>query len=174
MADSSDVPAATDASAGGASGAALGLPTVPTVEAVDHVGVAVPDLEAAIAFHVHVLGLELRHRERNEEQRVEEAMLAAPGAAPGQTAVQLLAPLGEDSPIAKFLNRAGPGLQQLAYRVSDVEAAAAALRGRGLRVLYETARTGTGGSMVNFVHPADCGGVLVEIVQSRAGAAPSV
>ena len=135
---------------------------LPGLLAVDHVGIAVADLDAAVDFHVRVLGLACVHREVNADQHVEEAMLAAPD---GSTRVQLLAPTGPESAIARFLDRSGPGLQQLAYRVADVEAAAAALRGRGLRVLYGSARRGTAGSLVNFVHPGDCGGVLVELVQ---------
>lgn len=136
---------------------------LPGVVAVDHVGLAVPDLDAAIRFHETVLGLRCVHRETNPEQQVEEAMLAGPE--PGGARVQLLAPTGPDSVIARFLDRNGPGLQQLAYRVLDVRAAAAALRARDLRVLYDEPRRGTAGSLVNFVHPGDCGGVLVELVQ---------
>lgn len=139
------------------------LPGVlPGLLAVDHVGIAVADLDAAIHFHVRVLGLVCVHREVNTDQQVEEAMLAGPD---GSTRVQLIAPTGPGSVIARFLDRSGPGLQQLAYRVADVEAAAAALRERGLRVLYDSPRRGTAGSLVNFVHPGDCGGVLVELVQ---------
>lgn len=133
--------------------------------AIDHVGLAVPDLDAAIAFHTQVLGLELRHREVNHEQGVAEAMLSAPGADDRAAQVQLIAPLDGTSPIARFLDRSGPGLQQLAYRVADVDAAAAQLRGRGLRLLYDRAKPGTRGSRINFVHPSDAGGVLVELVE---------
>ncbi|GGP46457.1 methylmalonyl-CoA epimerase [Saccharothrix coeruleofusca] len=138
------------------------------VTAVDHVGIAVPDLDAAIAFHVEHFGLEVAHEEVNEEQGVREAMLRAPGDPEG-TAIQLLAPLTPESTIAKFIGRSGPGLQQLAYRVSDVEAAAEALRAKGLRLLYQSPRRGTAGSRVNFVHPKDAGGVLVELVEPAAG-----
>ena len=79
--------------------------------------------------------------------------------------IQLLAPLGPDTPIGKFLNTRGPGIQQLALRVSDVELVAAQIRAQGIRMLYDTARVGTAGSLVNFAHPADCGGVLIEFVQ---------
>jgi methylmalonyl-CoA/ethylmalonyl-CoA epimerase len=127
----------------------------PFITAVDHVGIAVPDLDAAIAFHREHFGLEVAHEETNEEQGVREAMLRAPGDAGDGTAVQLLAPLGPESTIAKFIGRSGPGLQQLAYRVSDVDAAASALRAKGLRLLYESARRGTSNSRVNFVHPKD-------------------
>ncbi|MEV8441318.1 methylmalonyl-CoA epimerase [Actinosynnema sp. NPDC051121] len=135
------------------------------VTAIDHVGIAVPDLDAAIAFHREHFGLEVAHEEVNEEQGVREAMLRAPGDDGTGTAVQLLAPLTPESTIAKFIGRSGPGLQQLAYRVSDVDAAADALRAKGLRLLYEAARRGTSDSRVNFVHPKDAGGVLVELVE---------
>jgi methylmalonyl-CoA/ethylmalonyl-CoA epimerase len=135
---------------------------LPGVLRIDHVGVAVPDLDAAIEFYERVFGLRCIHTEVNEEQGVREAMLAV---GVGADRLQLLAPLTPDSTIAKFLDRHGPGLQQLAYTVTDVDAAATALRARGLRVLYDEARRGTAGSRVNFVHPKDCGGVLVELVE---------
>lgn len=134
------------------------------VTAVDHVGIAVADLDAAIAFHERTFGLALAHREENEDQGVQEAMLRASGD-PGATQLQLLAPLRQDSAIAKFLDRNGPGLQQLAFRVTDVNAAEAALREQGLRLLYDAPRPGTAGSRINFVHPKDAGGVLVELVE---------
>jgi methylmalonyl-CoA/ethylmalonyl-CoA epimerase len=135
---------------------------LPGVLRIDHVGVAVPDLDAAIEFYARVFGMRCVHTEVNEEQGVREAMLAV---GEGADRLQLLAPLSPDSTIAKFLDRHGPGLQQIAYTVGDVAAAADAIRGRGLRVLYDEARRGTAGSRVNFVHPKDCGGVLVELVQ---------
>jgi methylmalonyl-CoA/ethylmalonyl-CoA epimerase len=135
---------------------------LPGVLRIDHVGVAVPDLDAAIEFYERVFGMRCVHTEVNEEQGVREAMLAV---GDGADRLQLLAPLSPDSTIAKFLDRQGPGLQQVAFTVTDVEAAADAIRARGLRVLYEEARRGTAGSRVNFVHPKDCGGVLVELVQ---------
>ena len=139
---------------------------VPGVVAIDHVGIAVPDLDAAIRFHTEVLGLVLVHREVNERQGVAEAMLAVAGRPAGGAEVQLLAPLHEGSAIARFLERSGPGLQQLAYRVVDVEAACAELRSRGLRLLYDRPEAGTRGSRINFVHPKDAGGVLVELVET--------
>lgn len=138
----------------------------PGLLAVDHVGLAVPDLDAAIAFHTEVLGLVLLHREENLEADVTEAMLGAADGAGAQ--VQLLAPASPDSPIARFLERSGPGLQQLAFRVSDVDEAARVLRSRGLRLLYDAARTGTRRSRINFVHPHDTGGVLIELVEPAA------
>ena len=136
---------------------------VPGLVAIDHVGVAVPDLTVAIEFHTNVLGLQLLHREENSEQGVTEAMLAPVGDDGAQ--LQLLAPLTPDSPIARFLDRAGPGLQQLAFRVENIDHATGVLRKRGLRLLYDAARTGTGGSRINFVHPRDTGGVLIELVE---------
>ena len=141
-------------------------PALPGLTCVDHVGVAVPDLDAAVAFYAGTLGMELVHEEVNEEQGVREAMMRA---GDGTTLVQLLAPTGPESTIAKFIDRNGPGLQQVAFRVDDVVAAADALRARGIRMLYETPRRGTAGSLVNFAHPKDCGGVLVELVQPVTG-----
>jgi methylmalonyl-CoA/ethylmalonyl-CoA epimerase len=133
--------------------------------AIDHVGIAVPDLDAAIAFYEEAFGMRLAHRETNEEQGVREAMMAVGDSG---SHVQLLAPLGADSTIAKFLDRSGPGIQQVAYRVEDVAAVSAVLRERGLRLLYDEPRRGTSGSRVNFVHPKDAGGVLVELVEPAA------
>jgi methylmalonyl-CoA/ethylmalonyl-CoA epimerase len=137
----------------------------PYVTAVDHVGIAVPDLDAALAFYRDTFGLEAVHIEVNEEQGVREAMIRAPGDTGTGTAIQLLAPLNEDSTIAKFIGRNGPGLQQLAYRVTDIDAATADLKAKGVRLLYDTPKRGTAGSRVNFVHPKAAGGVLVELVQ---------
>ncbi|WP_433791917.1 methylmalonyl-CoA epimerase [Actinoplanes sp. CA-252034] len=134
---------------------------------IDHVGIAVADLDEAIRFHAENFGLHCVHQETNEEQGVREAMLAV-GDGTGPR-LQLLAPARPDSAIAKFLDRSGPGLQQLAYTVVDVEAAAAALRARGLRLLYDTPKRGTAGSRINFVHPKDTGGVLVELVEPARG-----
>jgi methylmalonyl-CoA/ethylmalonyl-CoA epimerase len=130
--------------------------------AIDHVGVAVPDLDAAIAFYRDAFGMTLQHEEVNEEQGVREAMMAVGASG---SCVQLLAPLTPESTIARFLERSGPGIQQVAYRVTDVEAVSRTLRDRGLRLLYDEPRRGTAGSRVNFVHPKDAGGVLVELVE---------
>jgi methylmalonyl-CoA/ethylmalonyl-CoA epimerase len=129
---------------------------------IDHVGIAVADLDAAVAWYAETFGVRSVHEEVNEEQGVREAMLAV---GDGDTRIQLLAPLRPDSAIARFLDRNGPGVQQVAYTVDDVEAVAVTLRERGLRLLYDTARRGTAGSRVNFVHPKDAGGVLVELVE---------
>jgi methylmalonyl-CoA/ethylmalonyl-CoA epimerase len=130
--------------------------------AIDHVGVAVRDLDEAIAFYENTYGMRLAHQEVNEEQGVREAMMAV---GDSDSRIQLLAPLNEESTIAKFLDRSGPGIQQLAYRVADLDAVSATLRERGLRLLYDEPRRGTSNSRVNFIHPKDAGGVLVELVE---------
>jgi methylmalonyl-CoA/ethylmalonyl-CoA epimerase len=136
--------------------------------AIDHVGVAVPDLDEAIAFYRDAFGMQVTHEETNEEQGVREAMVAVGGSG---SSIQLLAPLNEQSTIAKFLDRSGPGIQQLAYRVTDLDQVSAVLRERGLRLLYDAPRRGTSSSRVNFIHPKDAGGVLVELVEPAEGAA---
>ena len=133
---------------------------------IDHVGIAVADLDAAIEFYQRVFGMRCVHVEENSEQGVREAMLAI---GDGPDRIQLLAPMGPDSTIAKFLDRNGPGVQQVAYTVADLDAACAALRERGVRLLYEAPRRGTAGSRINFVHPKDAGGVLVELVEGGVG-----
>jgi len=135
--------------------------------AIDHVGIAVPDLDEAMAFYTDTYGMTVVHEETNEEQGVREAMVAV-----GDTdsCIQLLAPLSPESTIGKFLDRSGPGLQQLAYRVADIDAVCATLRERGLRLLYDEPKRGTSNSRVNFIHPKDAGGVLVELVEPSADA----
>src|ERR671910_52145 len=130
--------------------------------AIDHVGVAVPDLDDAIDFYQRTYGMRLLHEETNEEQGVREAMM---GVGDSGSCIQLLAPLSPESTIARFLERNGQGIQQLAFRVDDVEHVADVLRGRGLRLLYDAPRRGTSDSRVNFIHPKDAGGVLVELVE---------
>ncbi|WP_433229098.1 methylmalonyl-CoA epimerase [Micromonospora sp. CA-248260] len=131
---------------------------------IDHVGVAVADLDAAIDFYQRTFGMRCIHQETNTEQGVREAMLAVGPTAEGGC-VQLLAPLSPESTIAKFLDRNGPGVQQVAYTVADIDVACATLRERGVRLLYDTPKRGTANSRVNFVHPKAAGGVLVELVQ---------
>jgi methylmalonyl-CoA/ethylmalonyl-CoA epimerase len=133
------------------------------VSRIDHVGIAVRDLDAAITWYEEVFGLRVAHQEVNDEQGVREAMLAVGD--PPTSYVQLLAPLSASSPIARFLDRHGEGLQQVAYLVDDVEEVCATLRARGIRVLYDDARRGTSGSRINFVHPQDAHGVLIELVE---------
>jgi methylmalonyl-CoA/ethylmalonyl-CoA epimerase len=130
---------------------------------IDHVGLAVRDLDAAIAFYENTFGMRVVHQEINEEQGVREAMLAVGDSG---SCIQLLAPLTPDSTIAKFLDRSGEGIQQVAYGVDDIDSASAELRARGLRLLYDAPRRGTAGSRVNFVHPKDAGGVLIELVEA--------
>ena len=137
---------------------------------IDHVGVAVPDLEEAKRLYTEVFGMTVAHEETNEEQGVREAMVqingpAGDGDVSATQRIQLLAPLNEDSTIAKFIGRSGPGLQQLAYRVTDVEKVSAILRERGVRLLYDAPKRGTADSRINFIHPKDAGGVLVELVE---------
>lgn len=136
--------------------------------AIDHVGIAVADLDAAMAFYRDTFGMETVHEEVNEEQGVREAMVAVGDPASPHSCIQLLAPLDEQSTIAKFLDKNGPGMQQLAYRVSDLDTVSATLRERGVRLLYPEPKHGTAGSRVNFVHPKDVGGVLVELVEPSA------
>lgn len=130
---------------------------------IDHVGIAVPDMDQAIRFYTETLGMRVAHEETNEEQGVREVLLDVGDE--GGARVQLLAPLRADSAVGKFLDRSGPGMQQLAYVVDDVDDAAARLRAAGLRVLYPAAQPGTAGSRVNFAHPKDTGGVLIELVE---------
>ncbi|MDN5767260.1 MAG: methylmalonyl-CoA epimerase [Humibacillus sp.] len=137
---------------------------------IDHVGIAVADLDAAIAFYENTFGLTLLHEETNEEQGVREAMMGVGASGAGDPRIQLLAPLTPESTIAKFIDRSGPGLQQLAYRVADLDAVCATLRERGLRLLFDAPKRGTSDSRVNFIHPKDAGGVLVELVEPAAAA----
>ena len=127
---------------------------------IDHIGVAVADLEAAIELHTGAYGMPLVHRETIEAQGVEAALLDV-----GENHVELLSPLSEDTPVGKFLAARGPGLHHVAYGVEDVEAALAAAREAGLRLIDETPRTGIRGSQVAFLHPKTAGGVLTELVQ---------
>jgi methylmalonyl-CoA/ethylmalonyl-CoA epimerase len=145
-----------------------GMQPVPEglIAAIDHVGIAVADLDQAKTFYRDTFGMETVHEETNEEQGVREAMLRVGAAGdPSGAMIQLLAPLDETSTIAAFLDRHGPGIQQVAYRVIDLERVSAVLRERGVRLLYDAPRHGTAGSLVNFVHPKDAGGVLVELVE---------
>lgn len=132
---------------------------------IDHVGIAVADLDAAIAFYRDTYGMQLLHEETNQVQGVREAMMAVGSSG---SCIQLLAPLSPDSPIGKFLARSGPGIQQMAYRVEDIDAVCATLRERGVRLLYDVPKRGTSDSRVNFIHPKDAGGVLVELVEPAA------
>ena len=133
-------------------------------ERIDHIGVAVEDLDAAIALYGERLDLELVHREVVEEQGVEAVLLDV-----GEGHVELLRPLSAETPVGRFLAKRGPGLHHVAYQVDDVQATLTALRERGLQLLDEQPRTGIRGSRVAFLHPASSGGVLTEIVQPSEG-----
>jgi len=135
------------------------------VVGVDHVGLAVADLDAAVAWHHDHLGMILVHEEINEDQGIREAMLSVPGAPKSCAAVQLMAPLDDTSVIAKFLDKRGPGIQQIAYRVSDLDQMSKRLRDQGVRLVYDAPRRGTANSRINFIHPKDAGGVLIELVE---------
>ena len=128
--------------------------------AIDHVGVAVESIDDALALYRDQLGMPLVHRETVSEQGVDAALLDV-----GDGHVELLAPLGPETPVGKFLAREGPGLHHIAYRVDDVESTLASLAAAGLRLIDEHPRNGIRGSRVAFVHPSSTGGVLMEIVQ---------
>lgn len=138
------------------------------VTAIDHVGVAVADLDTAIAWYHDNLGMIVIHEEVNEDQGIREAMLAVRGAPVGSAMLQLMSPIDETSVIAKFLDKRGPGIQQLAYRVSNLDQLTARLEEQGVRLLYTAARRGTSNSRINFIHPKDAGGVLIELVEPAA------
>jgi methylmalonyl-CoA/ethylmalonyl-CoA epimerase len=132
--------------------------------AIDHVGVAVEDLEAALTLYRNSLGMPLVHRETISEQGVEAALLDV-----GESHVELLQPLGPDTAVGKFLVRRGSGLHHVAYRVESVDETLATLAQAGMRLIDERPRTGIRGSRVAFIHPASTGGVLTEIVQPASG-----
>ncbi|KZS73437.1 methylmalonyl-CoA epimerase [Mycobacterium kansasii] len=134
------------------------------VTGLDHVGIAVADLDAAIEWYHDHLGMILVHEEVNDDQGIREAMLAVPGA-PRAAQIQLMAPVDDSSVIAKFLDKRGPGIQQFACRVADLDALSRRLRSQGVRLVYEAPRRGTANSRINFIHPKDAGGVLIELVE---------
>jgi methylmalonyl-CoA/ethylmalonyl-CoA epimerase len=127
---------------------------------IDHIGVAVEDMDAALNLYTGPLAMPLQHRETVEEQGVDAALLGV-----GAGHVELLSPLGPDTPVGKYLERRGPGLHHVAYAVEDIDAALEELRGAGLRLIDQTPRVGIRNSRVAFVHPAALAGVLTEIVQ---------
>ncbi|HEX4804445.1 MAG TPA: methylmalonyl-CoA epimerase [Conexibacter sp.] len=131
---------------------------------IDHIGVAVEDLDAALKLYAETLGMPVVHRETVTEQGVEAVLLDV-----GENHVELLAPLGPDTPVGKFLAKKGPGLHHVAYQVSDIDAVLASLKASGTRLIDETPRVGIRGSRVAFVHPASTGSVLTEIVQPAEG-----
>ncbi|HEV7584796.1 MAG TPA: methylmalonyl-CoA epimerase [Solirubrobacteraceae bacterium] len=127
---------------------------------IDHIGVAVEELEPALELYRDSFRLELAHREVVAEQGVEAVLLDV-----GENHVELLAPLGPETPVGKFLARQGPGLHHVAYQVADIDLTLAALREAGLALIDEQPRAGIRGSRVAFVHPRSTGGVLTEIVE---------
>ncbi len=127
---------------------------------IDHVGIAVQDLEAAVDQYRRTLGVEPVHRERVEDQGVEEVLFPA-----GTSFIQLLGALGPTTPVGLFLAKRGPGVHHVAYRVVDVEAALKHLRAEGVRLIDETPRRGSRNTTIAFVHPKGMGGVLVELVR---------
>ena len=139
---------------------------------IDHVGIACRDLEEAVARYCSVFGLTVASREVNEEQGVREAMLlvaegeaaAVPG---GASYIQLLEPLSADSPVGKFLARRGEGIHHIGYAVTDVRSALAEVARTGVRLVDERPRHGSLGASIAFLHPADLGGVLTELVEPR-------
>src|SRR6516165_505776 len=155
-------------------------PTIvlPQLSRIDHVGIACRDLDAAIGRYQATFGLEVVSLEVNEEQGVREAMLAVGGARPDAVAagdlrpgyIQLLEPLGPDTPVGRFLARRGEGLHHIGYGVSDISEALAAIGGTGIRLLDQRPRHGSMGASIAFLHPADLGGVLTELVQAAGPA----
>jgi len=129
---------------------------------IDHVGIAVPDLEAAVGEYRRLLGVEPSHRERVEDQGVDEVLFAV-----GSSFVQLLGALGPDTPVGRSLATRGPGVHHVAYRVTDIQDALAHLRDEGARLIDESPRAGSRNTLIAFVHPRSMGGVLVELVQER-------
>jgi methylmalonyl-CoA/ethylmalonyl-CoA epimerase len=129
------------------------------IAGIDHVGIAVDDLDEAVVRYRRTLGVEPTHRERIEHQGVEEVLFDV-----GGSAIQLLGALGAETPVGRFLTRRGPGVHHVAYRVDDVAASLEHLRGEGVRLVDEVPRRGSRGTTIAFVHPSGMGGVLVELV----------
>jgi methylmalonyl-CoA/ethylmalonyl-CoA epimerase len=134
------------------------------LESIDHIGVAVEDLDQAVALYRDRLGMREQHRETVEEQGVEAVLVEI-----GDGHVELLSPLGPETAVGKFLERHGPGMHHVAYRTEDIDAALEAVRSAGLRLIDERPRTGIRGSRVAFVHPKSTGGVLIELVEPAGG-----
>ncbi len=156
-------PAAPGAAQGTGSGP--GTREVAVLHQIDHVGIACYDLEAAIARYESVFDLTVASRELHEDQGVREAMLRV-GVGPGGASwIQLLEPTGPDTPVGKFLARRGEGIHHIGYRVTDITAALEAIGARGVRLLDQRPRHGSMGASIAFLHPADMGRVLTELVQ---------
>ncbi len=135
---------------------------------IDHIGIACRDLAAAISFYESAFGLTLVSQETNPEQGVREAMMAVSDAPAGTSYVQLLEPLGPDTPVGRFLERRGEGIHHVGYGVADITAALDAIGATGVRLLDARPRHGSMGAAIAFLHPADIGGVLTELVQPAA------
>ena len=129
---------------------------------VDHIGIATPSIEEGLAVWRDTLGLEVHSSDEVKEQGVKVCMLAV-----GDTHVELLEPLGDETSVGKFLAKRGPGLHHIAVEVADIHGALAELKQRGARLIDETPRVGAGGSLIAFVHPSSTNGVLLELVQHR-------
>ncbi len=129
---------------------------------IDHTAIAVADLDASIAFYAEVMGMTLTRREELPSQGVEVALFNV-----GQSHVELLAPLGPETSVARFLKKRGPGLHHIAYSVDDIETELAVLAASGVRLIDERPRIGLDGSRIAFLHPASTGGVLTELVQPQ-------
>jgi methylmalonyl-CoA/ethylmalonyl-CoA epimerase len=138
---------------------------------IDHVGIACRDLDAAVARYESAFGLVVVSRERNEEQGVTEAMLRVADAPAGTSYVQLLEPLGPDTPVGRFLERRGEGVHHIGYGVADITAALASIGAAGVRLVDARPRHGSMGASIAFLHPKDLGGVLTELVQAPSGPA---
>jgi methylmalonyl-CoA/ethylmalonyl-CoA epimerase len=136
---------------------------------IDHVGIACRNLEVSIAFYQATFGLTVVSRETSTEQGVKEAMLVVADAPAGRSYVQLLEPLGPDTPVGRFLQRRGEGVHHIGYGVADIETATAAISAAGVRLLDSRPRHGSMGASISFLHPGDVGGVLTELVESAAG-----
>lgn len=131
---------------------------------IDHIGVAVEDLDEAVALYKDRLGMREQHRETVEEQGVHAVLLEI-----GVSHVELIAPIGPEGAVARFLERNGPGLHHVAYRTDDIDAELERLKAAGMRMIDERPRIGIQGSRVAFAHPKSTGGVLTEIVQPAGG-----
>lgn len=131
---------------------------------IDHIGVAVADLEEAVALYSERLGMPVQHRETVEQQGVEAVLLGV-----GESHVELLRPLGPDTAVGRFLERNGPGIHHVAYGTEDIKSALDAARAAGLSLIDEAPRAGIKGSRVAFVHPKSTGGVLTELVEAAEG-----
>jgi methylmalonyl-CoA epimerase len=130
---------------------------------IDHIGIAVDDLEGSVERYRRMLGVEPAHRERVDDQGVEEVLFAV-----GTSFVQLLGALGPETPVGRFLARRGPGIHHVAYRVDDVAVTLSQLREQGTRLIDEAPRRGSRDTLIAFVHPKDTDGVLIELVQTTA------